>query len=150
MSERVAPQRRLSANALTLGRIASVPWRPSREGEEQQDGRLDPYRERAAKLTTRGGRDATLFVRVETWWTSTGGRLWWRRWSAPYEIPHGYVLFADGEFDDWVVGHAELARDLADWSRDRLRYAGEVLDVEWLDAAASRHVRDQVFGLEPL
>lgn len=128
-----------------------MPWRPSRGDEEhQRDLRLDPYRERAAILTSRRAGDATLYVRVETWWTSTGGRLWWRRWSDPYEIPHGSMLFADGEFDDWLVGRDELARDLADWQQDRLRYAGEDLEVEWLDAAASLHVRDQVFGLDPL
>ncbi len=91
-----------------------------------------------------------LFVRVKTWWTSTSGHLWWRRWSEPYEVPHGYMLFVDGEFTDWLMDRDELTRDLADWSQNRLRYVGEVLDVEWLDDEASQHARSHLFGLDPL
>lgn len=128
-----------------------MPWRPPRGDEgKPRDFRLDPYRERAAILTSGTGRDATLFVRVETWWMSTGGHLWWRRWSDPYEVPHGYMLFVDGEFHDWVVGREEIAQEVVEWSRNRMRYVGEVLEVEWFDGAASQHVRDQVFRLDPL
>lgn len=128
-----------------------MPWRPPHSDEQHpRDSRLDPYRERAALLTSGTGQDATLYVRVETWWSSTGGHLWWRRWSDPYEVPHGYMLSADGEFDDWVVGREELARELVDWSQNRLGYLGELLNVEWLDDAASQQVRDEVLGLDPL
>lgn len=128
-----------------------MPCRPPQsDAVHARDFRLDPYRERAAILASGTGREATLFIRVEAWWTSTGGHLWWRRWSDPYEVPHGYLLFRDGEFDDWVVDRQELEKDLADWSQSRFRYVGEHLVVEWLDAAASQHVRDHVFGLDPL
>lgn len=83
---------------------------------------------------------------IETYWTQASGHLWWRRWSAPYEVPHGYMMFADGRFDDWLVAPEVLDQDLADWSHGKLRYVGAVLDVEWLDDAASRHVRDHVLG----
>jgi hypothetical protein len=130
------------------GRIECVPWRPPYEIEAQaRDARLDPYRERAAILTSPGGLVATLFVRMETYWTQTSGHLWWRQWSGPYEVPHGYMMLADGGFDDWVVGQELLHEDLTDWSQNKLRYDGEVLDIEWLDDRASRHVRDHVLGL---
>jgi hypothetical protein len=123
--------------------------RPPYENESQaRDARLDPYRERAAILTSRADRDATLFLRMETYWTHTSGHLWWRQWSEPYEVPHGYMMFADGGFDDWLVGRDLLDEELADWSQNKLRYVGELLDVEWLDDAASRHVRDDVLGLD--
>lgn len=125
-------------------------WRPPlRNAVRGHDPRLDPYRERAAILTSRGHSNATLFVRMETYWTQTGGHLWWRRWSEAYEVPHGYMVFVDGRFDDWLVSRQYLDEDLADWSRNKLRYIGELLDVEWLDDAASRHVRDEVLGLDP-
>lgn len=125
-------------------------WRPP-EGIPAwtHDPRLDPYRERAATLGGRGAVHATLFVRVEVHWTHVSGHLWWRRWSEPFEVPHGFMVFADGRFDDWLVGREELDEDLADWSRSTLRYCGELLDVEWLDDGASRHVRDEVLGLGP-
>lgn len=125
-------------------------WRPPYEIQtETRDSRLDPYRERAATLGRSGDVVATLFVRVEVYWMQGAGHLWWRRWSEPFEVPHGYMVFADGRFDDWLVGRAEMDDDLADWSRGKLRYRGEQLDVEWLDDAASRHVRDKVFELGP-
>jgi hypothetical protein len=126
-----------------------MPWRPPYELPAQaRDVRLDPYRERAAILTSRGDLDATLFLRMETYWTQTSGHLWWRQWSEPYELPHGYMEFMNGEFDDWIVYPDVLDQDLADWSGNKLRYVGELLDVEWLDDEASRHVRDHVLGLE--
>ena len=126
-----------------------MPWRPPLElPAPARDVRLDPYRERAAVLTSRGDFDATLFLRTETYWTQKSGHLWWRQWSEPYELPHGYMVFMNGEFEDWIVYPDVLDQDLADWSGNKLRYVGELLDVEWLDDEASRHVRDHVLGLE--
>ncbi|KRE63387.1 hypothetical protein [Nostocoides sp. Soil756] len=85
---------------------------------------------------------------METYWEHISGHLWWRQWSEPYEVPHGYMVFSDGRFDDWLVGRVELDEELIDWAQNRLRYIGEVLEVEWLDDAASRHVRDEVLGLD--
>ena len=127
-----------------------MPWRPPDETESQaRDVRLDPYRERAAILSGRGDLDATLYVSIETHWTQVSRHLWWRHWSDPYEVPHGYMMFAEGRFDDWLVAPDVLAEDLADWSHSKLRYVGEVLHVDWLDDAASRHVRDHVLGPGP-
>jgi hypothetical protein len=57
-------------------------------------------------------------------------------------------MFTDGGFDDWLIGRDLLDEELADWSQNKLRYVGELLDVEWLDDAASRHVRDHVLELD--
>jgi len=122
-------------------------WRPPYENETQaRDARLDPYRERAAILISRGEQIATLYVRMETYWTQTGGHLWWRKWSKPYEVPHGYMMFADGTATDWLVGPDFLDENLADWSQNKLRYVGELLDAGWLDDARSRYVRDHELG----
>jgi hypothetical protein len=48
-----------------------------------------------------------------------GGHLWWRQWSEPYELPHGYMVFTNGEFTDWVVYLNMLDEDLVDWHRTR-------------------------------
>ena len=52
-------------------------------------------------------------------------------------------------FRDWIVGYDELDQDLEDWSRNKLRYEGQQLDVDWLDDATSEHVRESVLGLDP-
>ena len=126
-----------------------MPWRPPDELPARvRDIRRDPYRERAAILTSRGDLDATLFLRMETHWTQMSGHLWWRLWSEPRELPHGYMVFTNGELDDWIVYPDDLGQNLADWTANKLRYVGELLDVEWLDDKASRHVRDHVPGLD--
>jgi hypothetical protein len=137
------------ADLAACEKVCSMTWRPRPENEGQgHDHRLDPYRERGAILTSPGDRSATLFVRMETYWHHIGGHLWWRQWSEPFEVPHGYMVFAVGGFDDWLVGREGLDEELRDWAQNRLRYVGEVLDIEWLDDAASRHVRDAVLGLD--
>ena len=71
-------------------------------------------------------------------------RLWGLAGEAdPLEHPRrrrGYMMFADGGFDDWLVGRDFLDDNLADWSRDKLRHVGELLDVQWLDDVTSGHV----------
>lgn len=126
-------------------------WRPTFEKEPRgRDARLDPYRERAAILSVHGEATTTLFVRVETWWTQRSGHLWWTRWSQQlFKVTHGYMEFVDGSFDDWIVGENELDEDVRDWARNKLRYVGQALDVEWLDDSASEHVRVDVLGLDP-
>jgi hypothetical protein len=124
-------------------------WRPPFENKARgRDPRLDPYRERAAILTSGGDPKARLYIRIETYWTQIGGHLWWRQWSEPYEVAHGYMILADGSFDDWVVRREELDEDLANWPRNKLSYFGEILDVEWLDDTASRQSRDDIHGLD--
>jgi hypothetical protein len=94
-------------------------WRPPYENEPQaRDARLDPCRERAAILTSSRDLDATLFLRMESYWPQTSGHLWWRQWSEPYESPHGYMVFTNGGFTDWVVYPNVLDEELLVWSQN--------------------------------
>jgi len=94
-----------------------------------------------------GGPAATIFMRMEVYWEQVGGFLWWRRWSSPSELPHGFVLFEDGVFDDFLDPIDVVAQDVSDWSHGRFRYGGRDLQVEWLDDTESLRVRNEVFGL---
>ncbi len=49
------------------------------------------------------------------------------KWSRPVEVPHGYMMFVDGQFDDWLIGLDSLDADLLDWSQNRLGYAENLL-----------------------
>jgi hypothetical protein len=89
-----------------------------------------------------------LYLRVETWWTHASGHLWWRRWSGPWEAVHSYIAYANGRFDDFVEDLDTVADELHDWGRGRFLLRGECLEVEWLDDAASRQARTDVFGLD--
>jgi hypothetical protein len=74
---------------------------------------------------------------------------WPRRWRWRSGLAWAdLVEYTNGEFDDWIVCPDVLDQDLADWSKNKLRQVGELLDVEWLDDEASRHVRDHVSGLK--
>lgn len=126
-----------------------MPWRaPPHKAGRNRDARLDPYRERGARLSSHD-RDwnGTLFVRVETWSEQLGGHLWWRDWSDPYEVVHSYVRFSDGWSDDWIVGRDHLDGELGDWKQNKLVYLGKVIGIEWLDDTTSLEVRDREFGL---
>jgi len=127
-----------------------MPWRPSFDAAPRRDDRLDPYRERAANLTSEiPDFCGTLFVRVQAQAEQIGGALWWRRFTDPIEVAWAYLLFADAWDDDWEIwGAEELDRVLADWSENKVLYLGNVIQVEWLDDAQSRHVRDLVFGFD--
>jgi hypothetical protein len=123
--------------------------RPPTDPPVPRDPRLDPYRERGGLLFRGDDQVAALYVRVEAWWRQVGGFLWWRKWSAPTEGLTGFLQLADGDFDDFVIFDAdELADELAAWNSDRFAYRGETLRVRWLDDAASRSLRAEVFGLD--
>lgn len=125
-----------------------MPFRPLPVPRVEPDSRLDPYRERAGALFADDERFGTLYLRVETWWTQLGGHLWWRRWSEPHEAVHGYIAYATGCFDDFVEDLDTLADELEEWGRGRFPLRGEKLHIEWLDDAASRQARLDVFGLD--
>src|SRR5262245_50862634 len=103
-------------------------WRPLRaRPQEAHDPRLDPYRDRAALVSDDEGAVGRMYVQVQTRWHETGGRLWWRRWSPPYEVPYGLIEFEDGGgFDDWLCRPEDLDQELADWAQSRFRYRGQV------------------------
>ncbi|QGN45618.1 hypothetical protein ACN26Y_04640 [Micromonospora sp. WMMD558] len=123
-------------------------WHRRTNGPTRRDPRLDPFRERAARLVRNGEPVATLYLRVETCWWQPGGRLWWRTWSEAKEQVHGFVLMQAGVFDDFIVDVDDLDDELPDWADNRFHYRGEALTAQWLDDRSSRTVRIDVFGLD--
>ncbi|GIE85475.1 hypothetical protein [Actinoplanes regularis] len=124
-----------------------VPFRPP-PGRAEPDPRLDPYRERAGLLSAEGDDFGIIYLRIETCWWQTGGRLWWRRWSEPREQVHGYIVLTSGGFDDFVEDADTIADELDSWQDGRFPYRDEVLQVRWLDDEGSRHARVATFGLD--
>ena len=120
-----------------------VPWRPPFEhADGLRNARLDPYRERAGVIFDDADVEfAKLFLRVETYSTRLGGILWARRWSAPFEVVHGFMKLADGRFDDWLSWDSHLDVDLHDWANGRFAYIGTEYRVRWLDDVASADIR---------
>lgn len=126
----------------------AVPWRPT--FDDSVDSRLDPFRERAGRLTDARGAQGWVFVRPWIIADRVGGRLWWQRWGTQYEASAGYVLM-DGETvpGDWVERRADVAAEVRDWESGRFAWLGRELKVTWVDDEESRRVRDQVFELGP-
>ncbi|WP_146040875.1 hypothetical protein [Ornithinimicrobium sufpigmenti] len=93
---------------------------------------------------------ARLYLEAETYFEQVRGHLWWRAWSAPYEVIHGYMLLVGGQFTDWVSDRAELEKDSADWLSGCFEYVGVKYHVVWLSTEESRRVRDEIFGDGPL
>ncbi len=127
--------------------MGGVPFRPP-PGRAEPDPRFDPYRERAGALSEEGEDFGVVYLRMDVLWWQTGGRLWWRKWSAPREAVHGYIVFAGGGFDDFFQEADALVDKLDDWQAGRFPYRGEILRVRWLDDEESRYVRDVTLGLD--
>ncbi|GII26524.1 hypothetical protein [Planosporangium mesophilum] len=127
-----------------------MPWSPPDNPPVVADARLDPYRERAGHLFRGADQVGAVYIRVETWWTEIGGRLWWRRWSEPEEGVHGFLVDKGGAITDFLLDAEHLDDELADWNQGRFMYRGEVLHVSWLDDDASQRVRVETLGLDPL
>jgi hypothetical protein len=123
-----------------------VPWRPPL-GDADPDHRFDPYRERAGRLFSDEHEAGFVFVRLTSAVIQLGGVLWWRRWSAPYEVVQEYYALSTGWFTDTVTDADDLADEVLDWSAGRLNLGGELYRVEWLDDEESTLARDEVFGL---
>lgn len=125
-----------------------MPWKPP--PGDAGDARLDPFRDRAGLVLEDGGVEfARLYLEAETYFEQVKGHLWWRTWSEPYEVLHGYMLLADGQFTDWVADRAELEKDIADWLSGSFQYVGVKYHVVWLSMEESRRVRDEILGDDP-
>ncbi len=125
-------------------------WRPPDPRLTGHDPRLDRYRERAGRLHGPDGTHiADLYLETEIYWEQTGGFLWWRRWSTPKEILHGYLTFADGTSTDFLVLPEGLKEELQHWAQNRFPLQGELLVLTWLNDEESRELRDSCFPPEP-
>ena len=112
---------------------------------EDFDPRLAPYRERGGRLYRADGSFvADVFVQTRVWWAQKG-RLWWRQFHSPQEIPESYVLEPgeDYTYDVIYVGDL-LAEALQEWPEGRFTHRGEQLVVEWLDDRQSRETRERL------
>lgn len=141
---------RLTAEALGAADLkeSSMHWKPP--PGEACDARLDPFRDRAGLVLEDGGVEyARVYLEAETYFEQVKGHLWWRTWSAPCEVIHGYMLLADGQFTDWVSRRAELEQDIDDWLSGCFQYVGVKYHVVWLSTEESRRVRDEIFEDDP-
>ncbi len=120
-----------------------MPWSPSFDDAEP-DPRLDPVRDRAARLEKAGELAGHVLVETDYLANQAGGVLWWRRWSRPVE--YAVVLARIGEeTSEAAVGNDDLGI-VAAWAADGFTHAGTTYEMVWLDEAESRRVHDEVFG----
>jgi hypothetical protein len=123
-----------------------MPWSPSYDDAEP-DPRLDRYRGRAAHLMD--GEVLAGHVLVESDYRAevTGGALWWRRWSRPFEFATVFAKIGTGEATVAALDPSDA--DLFDrWAEHGYEVGRRVLQVVWLDEAESERVHDEVFGHE--
>lgn len=120
-----------------------MPWRPPSAGPRDLEPRLAPFRERGGRLHRSDGElVGEVYLQPVVYWTSRG-LLWWRRWTDPDEIVHGFLFYADGRFDDFYAFGDGLEEDLRLWPSGTFRLHGEDLQVFWLDDKASRALRQR-------
>lgn len=133
--------------AARLGCDCGMPWSLPTE-PPVHDPRLDPYRERVARLSKDGQHRGFLLVSVEQVVDRLGGRWWWSSWSPWREFVFAGVVFTDGyppEDGFWV--DQDLGAELERWRRGEFRYLTGPFHLEWLDAAESLRVAQEVFDV---
>ncbi|MGO4256901.1 hypothetical protein [Marmoricola sp. RAF53] len=120
-----------------------MPWSPS-FGDAVPDPRLDPVRDRAARLEHDAQACGYVLVETDFMAAQLGGVLWWRRWATPQE--YAVVLTRLGEETREVaVGNDDLDI-VARWAADGFTDGGATYAMVWLDQAESRRVHDEVFA----
>lgn len=111
--------------------------------------RLDPDRERVARLNRDGDHRGFLLVSVEQVWDRLGGRWWWTSWSPWREFVIAEVVFTDDYPPDdnfWV--DQDLDAELARWRHGDFRYLTGPFTMEWLNAEESLKVAQEVFDVD--
>jgi hypothetical protein len=121
-----------------------VPWSPTYDDAEP-DPRLDPYRDRAARLMDGGSVAGYVLVETDYRAELEGGALWGRRWARPVEL--AIVLTKLGDAEPRTAGVDPADFDLFDrWARAGYDDNGRILQVVWLDETESARVHDEVFA----
>jgi hypothetical protein len=132
-----------------MRRTRGMAWHPP-PNLRPTDADLAPYVDRAAVLTRDGARIGTLFLRAEECWLHVGGHLWWKKWSAPYTVVHGSMLFDNGDYQDWQLDPEVWRAELPLWRAGRMPWLGQELSVHWVDDHASLAIRREHFGDHPV
>ena len=110
------------------------------------DPRLDPYRERVARVFRGGEEVGLLLVRVDVYAEAESGRWWWTRWGPTYDVLWLFSL-VDGSFSDTVVPPEAVDGELDDYAKGLYHHYGEVLRVRWTTPEESAYLRRSRFGL---
>ncbi len=127
--------------------VASMPRSPS--WELGRNPRLDPYRERVARLSKNGAPRGFHLVSVEPVCDRLGGHWWWTSWSPWREFVIAEVAFTEGYPPDdsfWV--DQDLDAELDRWSQGELRYLTGLFDLEWLTAEESLQAARDIFDVD--
>jgi hypothetical protein len=120
-----------------------MPWSPS-FANVVPDSRLDPVRNRAARLEHAGSSAGYVLVETDYLAPQLGGLLWWRRWATPQE--YAVVLTRMGEdVSEAAVGNADLGI-VAVWAADGFTDRGTTYEMVWLDETESERVHREVFA----
>jgi len=126
-----------------------VPWRPQRR-ILALDSRLERYSQRVARICDGSDEVGLLLVVLEIYSETTGGALWWRRWSESRHAAMLYLVLPGWEFEftDTIVLPDDLREELDDWDLGRLSFLGETYGLRWLDERESRRLASDRFGRE--
>ncbi|MGO4958426.1 hypothetical protein ACTQ49_14365 [Luteococcus sp. Sow4_B9] len=124
-----------------------MPWKPPSSKTATRDPRLAMIRGKSAHLVDNQGRViATMLLDGEEWVRQLGGHLWWRRWSQPQETLHGYLVFPDGTFSDWVDQPEDLHPTLGLLLDNRFEWRSPTYLVRWLKGHEVAAARASFFG----
>ena len=146
--------RRRPPESLQRLRRTLLPPPPQGDPPPVHDARLDPYRDRAARLSDEQGVVGQVLIKAVTSWQDVSRVPWSRRWEAR-EVPWCCLLLDHGGGGLWSVPTRKLEATLAEWAQNRFpcpdevsdTVAGTTLSLEWLDEETTRRLRGQVeFG----
>jgi hypothetical protein len=102
--------------------------------------RLAPYRHRAAEFRDGAGKVGTIYVEPQLGAAHMRGHLWWRQWERAREH---VILWIDdptlGPTDAWIMAD-DLDEEIDHWERHEFAWIGNVCELTWLDAKASREM----------
>jgi hypothetical protein len=123
-----------------------VPFKPD-WSKHKPDSRFNEYRERVARLFRGDEEVGLLLVRVEPFAQVLSGRLWWTRWSEPYDVLWMWTI-VDGEFSDSYLPDEAVDEELRGYADGRYEHYGEGLLLKWTTPQESAHLRRSEFGVD--
>lgn len=116
-----------------------MPWKTD-WAHPVADPRLDPYRHRAASLSSKGLALGALYAEPDHVATQSTGHLWWKSFCEPREFLKLWITISGRQTDAWTDGR-ELDEDLENWRRGIFVFEGESYECTWLDDTQSAKIR---------